>query len=254
MCHWPTKAAQLAVSCCRPVPQMMDGQCQTSCKVVLYTGAVYAHALLNNMIARVTLWMLPSTRARTNVRARRVPLEAGRRFHILQPPIISRPDKTPVCWRSQDQTVMSRQLCAPRGRRQVAVLELSAGLNAMCIWKTINQKKKYYILSLNRFILICCRFVFMTVIGLMRVSWNVFLIFLISVSDMKILSFRRSLNPRFTLLCLFQVQKKKLYKEVYLSFFTKGRAEYKIFGGGSRRPFNFFLTHFLLSTVAASGD
>lgn len=25
-------------------------------------------------------------------------------------PIISRPDKTPVCWRSQDQTVMSRQL------------------------------------------------------------------------------------------------------------------------------------------------
>lgn len=25
-------------------------------------------------------------------------------------PIISRPDKTPVCWRMQDQTVMSRQL------------------------------------------------------------------------------------------------------------------------------------------------
>lgn len=47
-----------------------------------------------------------------NVWARRVPLEAGCRFHIPSPPIISRPDKTGVCWRLQDQTVMSRQLCS----------------------------------------------------------------------------------------------------------------------------------------------
>lgn len=62
----------------------------------------------------------------------------------------------------------------------------------------------------------------MTVIGLMRVSWNVFLIFLISVSDMKILSFRRSLNPRFTLLCLFQVQKKNSIKKFIFPFLLKG--------------------------------
>lgn len=147
MCHWPTKAAQLAVSCCRPVPQMMDGQCQTSCKsCVVHRRCLRpctpqqhdcpCHPVDASQHARADVCV------QTNVRARRVPLEAGRRFHILQPPIISRPDKTPVCWRSQDQTVMSRQLCAARGRRQVAVLELSAGLNAVCIWKTINQKKK----------------------------------------------------------------------------------------------------------------
>ena len=52
-----------------------------------------------------------SARALTNECVGTLRSSGGRMpFPHPSPPIISRPDKTPVCWRSQDQTVMSRQL------------------------------------------------------------------------------------------------------------------------------------------------
>lgn len=97
---------QLAVSFRCPVG-VIDGRWGTSGEIQTWLG-VCAHAPCAN--PRMSLGTSVGACVQMNVWARCVPLEAGCRFHIPSLPIISRPDKTPVCWRLQDQTVMSRQL------------------------------------------------------------------------------------------------------------------------------------------------
>ena len=119
-CHWPSTAAQLAVSFCRPA-SVMDGRRWTSegniltslcvCVCVyVHMHPTITHTHTKKMLVPTPLGCL-SARALTNECVGTLRSSGGRMpFPHPSPPIISRPDKTPVCWRSQDQTVMSRQL------------------------------------------------------------------------------------------------------------------------------------------------
>lgn len=108
-CRWPT-------SLCCPVG-VIDGRRGTSGEIQTWLGA-RARSLASHSNARASPGMSLGTCVgacvQMNVWARCVPLEAGCRFHIPSLPVISRPDKTPVCWRLQDQTAMSRQLSSRR--------------------------------------------------------------------------------------------------------------------------------------------
>lgn len=115
-CHWPRTAAQLAVSFRCPAA-VMDGRRWTSEGRILWhlcecvcTCAPQSCTQQKNTLVPTPLGCL-SARALTNECVGTLRSSGGRMpFPHPSLPIISRPDKTPVCWRSQDQTVMSRQL------------------------------------------------------------------------------------------------------------------------------------------------
>lgn len=116
-CHWPSTAAQLAVSFRCP-SSVMDGRQWTSEGRILTSLWVCVHmcpTITHTTTKKKTHVPTPlgclSARALTNECVGMLRSSGGRMpFPHPSLPIISRPDKTPVCWRSQDQTVMSRQL------------------------------------------------------------------------------------------------------------------------------------------------
>lgn len=109
-CHWPTTATQLAVPFCCPV-SVIDGRRETSGEILTHAGCVCTRTRQSHKCMCQPLDVSQHVCVCTNERVGTLRSSGGRMlFPHPSLPIISRPDKTPVCWRLQDQTLMSRQL------------------------------------------------------------------------------------------------------------------------------------------------
>lgn len=99
LCHWPTTVAQFAVSFCCPVP-VIDGWRWTS-EEILRSFGVDARALPNHTWSAFAKPCMPLSMRMCSNECVGTLRSSGGRMPFPHPslPIISRPDKTPVCWR-----------------------------------------------------------------------------------------------------------------------------------------------------------